>query len=432
MSGRELGQTENTERTTDAERCARSAAETGGHMGRRATLAIGTALISALPVGLGACGPMPNRPEPERSTTSAPPSEAGDTRVREHESGPESPIAYGFRVPAGASQVGPLIRSRSERLIEAYRPELEAAEARRDADLQRRRDEREAQGSPLPPPQPTPEPTEQPTEDTFGRLKAPPKPDTTISVMRIDGQPTAVVRAMLAQIDVILPKAGIIRSDLRKYCESERRRVVRCHVEAAGRTPAGRTVAVTMHVDPGNFRTRTAPPATNQRPVMYLKVAYIGDPREGQANRRGDSSIEVPAGVQGRDPSNFIWPKMDLDASPSSRLLNGWRAPLQRADLLLSGYTPAFAVLSATKAADASAIARQFALNVNENADVDVVEDLNEITTTYTATAPDGGRATASYILSARGYYAVLLYEPPAAPAPVTPAPTTIGFTTQR
>jgi hypothetical protein len=92
--------------------------------------------------------------------------------------------------------------------------------------------------------------------------------------------------------------------------------------------------------------------------------------------------------------------------------------------VLLSGYTPAFAVLSAAKAADASAIARQYALGVNENAAVDVVEDLNEITTTYTATAPDGGVATASYILSARGYYAVLFYDPPAAPAPEATATT--------
>ena len=393
-------------------------------MRRRATLAIGTAVTSAVTLALVACGPIPDRPEPERSTTSAPPSDPEETpNVRDHENGPESPIAYGFRVPTGASQVGPLIRSRSERLIEAYRPELEAAEARRDADLQRRRDEREAQGSPLPPPQATSEPTEQPTEDTFGRLKAPPKPDTTISVMRIDGQPTDVVRAMLAQI-VILPKAGIIRTDIAKYCDSQRRRVVNCHVQAAGRTPAGRLIEVTMHVDPGNFRTRTSPPATNQQPVMYLRVAYTGDPREGQANRRGDSSIEVPAGVDAPDRSGLIWPKMDLDASRSSRLLNGWRAPLQNADLLLSGYSPAFAVLSATKAADASAIARQYTLDVNENATVDVVEDLNEITTTYTALAPDGGVAMASYILSARGYYAVLFYEPPPTPTAPPTGPT--------
>lgn len=387
-------------------------------MRRRATLAI------ALAAALGACGQIPERPEPERTTPTATP-----TDVREHESGPEGPIAYGFQVPLGASQVGPLVRYRSERLIEAYRPELEAAEARRDADKQRRRDEAEARGTPQPPPTPTPTPTAAPTNDTFGVLKAPPKPDTTISVIRINGQPTTVVRAMLAQIDVILPEAGIVRSDIRKYCESERRRVVNCHLAAEGRTPTGRDIAVTLHVDPGNFRTRTAPPATNQRPVMYLKVEYVGDPREGQENRRGDSAINVPTTVKTRDKSRLIWPRMDLDASRSSRLLNGWKAP-SHADLLLSGYNPPFVVVSTTRALDASSIARTYASDVDENAKVDVVEDLNEITTTYTATTPEGGEVMSNYILSARGYYAVLFYEPPAepvAPAPTTPVVTPAG-----
>jgi hypothetical protein len=384
-----------------------------------AKLAIGSALSGAVIASLAACGPLPERPEPTRTTTSATP-----TDVTEHESGPESPIAYGFKVPTGASQVGPLVRYRSDRLIEAYRPELEAAEARHDADLQRRRDEAEGRGTPLPPPTPTPTPTAPPTDDTFRVLKAPPKPDTTISVMRINGQPTRVVRAMLAQIDVILPKAGIVRSDITRYCDATRRRVVHCHVSAEGRTPTGRDIAVTLDVDPGNIRTRTAPPSSNQRPIMYLKVEYIGDPREGQENRRGDSNISVPASVQVRDRSGFIWPKMDLDAARSSNLLNKWRAP-KDARLLLSGYTPAFAVLSTTKALDASSIASTYALGNDENAKVDVVEDLNEITTTYRATTPDGGEALASYILSARGYYAVLFYTPPDAPSPA-PVPAVV------
>ena len=388
-------------------------------MPRRATLAIGTTM--ALLVSLSACEAPQDRPEPTRTTRSATPT----TDVREHESGPESPIAYGFKVPVGASQVGPLIRYRSDRLIRAYLPELEAAEARHDADLQRRRDEAEARGTPLPPPTPTPSPTAPPTDDTFRVLKAPPKPDTTISVMRINRSPTRVVRAMLAQIDVIVPKAKVVRSDITKYCESKLRRVVHCHLAVEGRTPTGRDIAVTFDADPGNVRTRTAPPATNGHPVMYLKVEYIGDPREGQDNRRGDSNISVPSDVRQRDTSRLIWPKMDLDAARSSRILNRWRAPLS-ADLLLSGYRPDFAVLSTTQAADANSIARKYALGLDENAKVDVVEDLNEITTTYIAKAADGGQALASYILSARGNYAVLFYTPPAAPpAPAVTTPVT-------
>jgi len=117
---------------------------------------------------------------------------------------------------------------------------------------------------------------------------------------------------------------------------------------------------------------------------------------------------------------------MDLDARRSSRLLNDWRAPLS-SELLLSGYHPAFVVLSTTRALDASTIARKYATSIDANAQPDVVEDLNEITTTYRATAPDGGQALASYVLSARGYYAVLFYTPPAAPVVVAPtAPVTV------
>src|SRR5699024_11564194 len=45
--------------------------------------------------------------------------------ANEHESGPESPIAYGMSVPRGATQVGPLVRMRSQKLIDAYQPELD-------------------------------------------------------------------------------------------------------------------------------------------------------------------------------------------------------------------------------------------------------------------------------------------------------------------
>src|SRR4051794_10488610 len=54
--------------------------------------------------------------------------------VSEHESGPESPITYGFEVPRGATQLGPLVRFRSARLIAAYQPELDAAIAQKAAE----------------------------------------------------------------------------------------------------------------------------------------------------------------------------------------------------------------------------------------------------------------------------------------------------------
>ena len=46
------------------------------------------------------------------------------------------------------------------------------------------------------------------------------------------------------------------------------------------------------------------------------------------------------------------------------------------------------------------------------------MEDLNEVTTMYTAEGPNGERGLASYVLSARGYYAVLFWIPAPEPDP--------------
>jgi hypothetical protein len=393
-------------------------------MGRRfaGVRALAPLLLVTLLIG---CAPRSATPRPTQASTALPDA-AEATDVTEHESGPESPIAYGFQVPRGASQIGPLVRYRSDRLIRAYQTELETAQARRDADRQRRRDEAEARGTPIPPPTPTP--TAAPTSDTFHLLSDPPKPDVTVSLMRVTGSPTNVVRAMLAQIDVILPRAGIVRSDISKYCKATNRRITSCHVRVTGTTPNKRKLTVTMTVDPGDIETRTSAPATNRKPVMYLRIAYVGDPRAGQANRRHDSDVDVPVSVRRRDASGLIWPGMDLDAKPSSRLLNGWRRPLD-AEILLSAYKPAFVVVSTTKALDASSIAEKFATGIQEEPKVDVVEDLNEITTTYTAIGPNGERGLASYVLSARGNYAVLFWIPAPAPGPTASVSPTVPVT---
>lgn len=391
-------------------------------MGRRVTGV--TALVPIVLVTLLAgCAPRVVPPQPTPTAPVSPEvSESTDvTDVTEHESGPESPIAYGFQVPRGASQVGPLVRYRSAKLLSAYQIELEAARAREDADWQRWCDNKKSRGDSCGEP-PNPQPSAAPTEDTFKPLSDPPKPDVTVSLMRVTGSPTTVVRAMLAQIDVILPKAGIVRSDISKYCASKARRITSCYLRVSGTTPNGRRLTVTLRVDPGKLGSRTSAPATNRKPVMYLRVAYVGDPRAGQENRRHDSDVNVPVGVRRPDTSGLIWPGMDLDARSTSRLLNGWRRPLG-AKILLSAYTPAFVVVSTTKALDASSIAEKFATSIQEEPKVDVVEDLNEVTTTYTAVGPNGERGLASYVLSARGYYAVLFWIPAPAPdASVSPA----------
>ena len=42
----------------------------------------------------------------------------------------------------------------------------------------------------------------------------------------------------------------------------------------------------------------------------------------------------------------------------------------------------------------------------------DIVEDLNEVSTTYTPRAKDGGTARAIYVLSARGNYTRAVLRP--------------------
>jgi hypothetical protein len=383
-------------------------------MGRRTAGSLAVAPLLALI--LAGCAPTPVTPTPDKSS-SAP----ENTDVSEHESGPESPIAYGFQVPLGASQVGPLIRYRSARLLQAYQPELDAAQAHKDAEQQRRRDEAEARGTPLA--TPTPTPTTAPTSDTFDLLSDPPKPDTTISLMRVNGSPTTVLRAMLAQIDTVLPKAKIVQNNIGKYCQAEDRRITSCFLSVKGKTRNGRALAVTLAVDPGDATTRTAPPATNQRPVMYFRVAYIGDPRDGQLNRQHDSDVTVPTRLKSHDRSGLIWPRMDEDAKLTSDLLNGLPAPTG-SEVLLSAYRPTFVVLTTTRAYDASNAASKFAQSLEEEPKVDVVADLNEIVTTYTATSPDGKRALAVYILSARGYYAAMFLDPPDIDPTASPTPT--------
>ena len=373
-------------------------------MRRRAVVAMAASLLLAVTAG---CDQSAGGQSPDPSRTSDLPSPAD---LSEHESGPESPIAYGLQVPRGAAQVGPLVRYRSKKLIKAYEPELDAAQAKRDAEQQRRRTEAEANGTPLPPPTPTP--TTEPSDDTFDLLDTPPKPDTTISVMRIDGPPTQVVRRMVAQIDAVLPEAEIKSSDITTYCDAENRRITGCHVDARGTTTNDRKLRIRLDVDPGDLKTRTAPPATNENPVMVLKVAYVGDPRDGQENRQGDGNIDVPRDVKTKDTSGLIWPKMDEDAAATTPLLNDWTAPLG-STLLLSGYDPDFAATATTKALDADHIASTFAESVVDEPAKDVVEDLNEITTTYIARGKNGEVALASYVLSARGYYAMLFYTPP-------------------
>ncbi|MCW2830201.1 MAG: hypothetical protein JWP31_893, partial [Aeromicrobium sp.] len=306
------------------------------------TSRISRLLVAAVTLAaLAACegGSSDPDPTPTRSTSSSPTATATEAPdISEHEAGPESPIAFGLSTPEGAVQLGPLFRYRSSRLIAAYQPELDAAEAQRDAEIAKKIAEDEAQGTPSP--TPTPTPTTLPSSDTFDIIDGPPRPDTTVSLMRIDGSPSDVVRRMLAQIDAALPDADLVLDNLSEYCTSSERRITGCHVSARGVTDGEREIRVTLDVDPGLLRTRTSGPADETKPVMQLVVEYVGDPRAGQLSRE-TGSLDNVASVDSEDEkSGLIWPKMDEDASNDVALVNGWRAPDSATLLLTSFRTP--------------------------------------------------------------------------------------------
>lgn len=358
---------------------------------------------------VAACDGEGNAADPtptSTQTTTQPPD------VTEHESGPESPITYGLLVPRGATQLGPLIRYRSSRLIAAYLPELKAAQAQKEAEARDKAAEEASEGTPTTPTTPTPD--TRPSDDSFKLLEDPPKPDTTVSLMRIDGSPTEVVRRMLSQIAALLPDSDVVTDDLGAYCSSTLRRITSCRLVVHGIAQDDRDIRVTMTVDPGKITTRTSGPSDLTRPVMTVSVEYVGEPRRGQLSRESNS-LDGVKGIDSAEKSGLIWPKMDEDAPATSRLLNGWTAPTS-ATILLSGYHRSFVVITANRAVDADVSAEQYVLGNSPNGRItkDVVEDLNEVSTTYTTRTKKGGTARATYVLSARGNYTVLFYDPPA------------------
>jgi hypothetical protein len=362
---------------------------------------VALSLVAACDGGSAGADPTPTSTQ---TTTKAP-------DVTEHESGPESPITYGLQVPRGATQLGPLIRYRSARLIAAFLPELKAAQAQKDAEARDKEAEQASEGTPPTPTTPTPD--IRPSDDTFKLLEDRPRPDSAISLMRIDGSPSDVVRRMLSQIAALLPDSGVSTDNLADYCSSKERRITSCRLAISGIANGDREIRVVMTVDPGSISTRTSGPSDLTRPVMTVSVEYVGEPRKGQLSRESTSLDGVKGIDSSQDKSGLIWPKMDEDAPATSKLLNGWTAPTS-ATILLSGYHPEFVVITAKRAVDADVTAEQYVLRNSPNGRItkDVVEDLNEVSTTYTTQTKDGSTARATYVLSARGNYTVLFYDP--------------------
>jgi hypothetical protein len=337
---------------------------------------------------------------PGATHATGPPGPTPSPAAAEHESGPQSPIAFGFYVPSGATQLGPLARFRSDRLIAAYEPDLHRAlvaaavnDARRDASANP-----DGVADPTPP---TPPPVAQAGDDTFGLLERPPSPDITYSFMRVDKSPTNVVRRMTTEIAAALPSARVKPDDFGSYCTVKRKVLRGCSLAVRGTTKEGTPIAVALNVDLGNGRL--APAGSADRPIMILKVSYLGNPRE-RPKEPGDIDVDKRLKPLS-DP-----PRWGLGTSEAP-LGPGFALPTN-ATLLLSGDAPMFASAVVRRGRDADLLARQFAARGSATIDKDVVEELNEVRTTYTSTGRDGTAYFGSFVLSARGNYVILLRLP--------------------
>ncbi|CAN5174556.1 hypothetical protein BH09ACT10_BH09ACT10_21690 [soil metagenome] len=384
-------------------------------MSRR--LIAASACIAALAI-LSACTSSDN------SSTTNPTASAQTTApadVEKHESGPESPIGYDLQVPSGATQLGPLVRSRTAGLIAEFQPDLDAIMAQREAALNEKRQEAIANGETVAPPTTPPTDSPKPKDDTFKLLDDPPKPDLTVSLMRIDGDPSKVTSNMIGQIASTLPDAGIDKEAWANYCTVRDDRVTRCAVDVTGLSKKGRQLRITMSVNPGNIKTRTSPPGAQLKPIMTVSVNDLTDPKADDDEQTPSATVTptTPAPTTAATsvaPETLIWPRMDVDASLTEPLLDGVWVPPTGATLLLSGNSPSFVALVSDDGAIAEAIGRTWVETHSDKDDptVDTVDELNEISTTYTAQSSKKGLvATATYVQSGRGNYVILNYTPP-------------------
>ncbi|MFT4189444.1 MAG: hypothetical protein QM621_12785 [Aeromicrobium sp.] len=333
--------------------------------------------------------------------------------IVEHEGGPESPIMQGLTVPEGATQLGPLARFRSARLIAAYQPDLTVALARQgvnDAIGAARANPDGVQAET--PPEITK--TGRPDDDSFALLPDPPSADVTVALIRLDASdPTEAVQSMATQIAALVPDSGLDPNDFTSYCAVADDRVRGCALEAEGLTNDDRLLNIQMDVDPGDLATRTAPPASLGLPVMQVRVEDLTDPQAEHTETVEESPAPVVEG--GGETPDVVWPAMDVEAPKDTPLLDGtWVAP-EDGTLLLSGFDPAFASYYAPSSAEAREIVRSYVAEAAPGANVteDSYEGLNEVSVTYSAPLAGGGSAVGVHVINARGNY-VMLFRTPA------------------
>lgn len=350
-----------------------------------------------------------------KNTSPAPTGPTAKPQVDNHESAPASPIAFGVRIPKGAVQLGPLVRWRSDELLESYLVDLEAAQAEVTAEEERKWEEELAANPEAT--RPTPEPVEpfDPTsaKDSFRLLDEPPRADTFLSLMRIDGEPTLVVRSLIAQLAALLPDADLPTDNLADFCDAKDRRIVRCSLDVEGTTEVGRELSVHLRVDPGDINTRTGNVASADRPVMVLLMRQLGDPHQAQAIKEAEIIRDVLDVTTIPETSDFIWPKMDESAPIEGPLIDQWIAPTS-VSVLLTGRRPAFATIVAPRASMASDVAISFMHKMlnKQPPEPDVIVDLNERIISRHAHREDGVTVRTVQLTSARGNFVTLLLLP--------------------
>lgn len=335
--------------------------------------------------------------------------------ITAHEGGPESPIVDGLTVPEGAVQLGPLARYRSSRTIEAYQPDLTVALTRQGVSdaVSAARANPDGVLQPTPP-----EITKsgRPDDDTFALLEEPPPADVTVAAIRLDADSSAgkseTVQALVAQVEALLPDSDVDADDFTSYCTVVDDRVTGCELDVEGVTTDGRNLAISMYVDPGNPDTRISAPSSLTRPVMEVRVQDLSDPRIERTVDDADEQTPSPDPVGG-GLDDVIWPAMDTEAPADTPLLNGWVAP-EGTLILLSSFEPEFVSLHVPSSSEAREIARSYVESLSPDVPVtlDSYEGLNEVDVTFSATAPDGERAVATHVITARGNYVMLFHSP--------------------
>lgn len=380
--------------------------------------AVAAVLVSATT----ACDGSHAEPDPSPSagpttTVQTPP----ESTVVQHETGVGSPIgADGLSVPDGATQLGPLVRRRSPELIAAYKKVLRKYEKRQAR-------EQAAENEGKKPTPTTPTPTEAfPTVDTFKDLDNPPEPDVTTALLRVDDDPGTVFKEVLSQVAETLPGLGVDPKKWSQYCHAKHGLYTGCKVSVSGRTVEDEGVRITVTLDPGNIKTRTAPAGADKRPVMTVTTEST-DPIDTSDALESDrpspppttpASPASPSPLAQGPPVHAKWPTMKrpAPAGPDAPLLtNRWKIR-DYTTLLLSGNHPAFAIMVADRRANADAVARSYVLEYSTAGlpRRNVLEDRTEISVTYTArTGKHGPKVSSTYIQAGRGDYIALFYQPP-------------------